>query len=74
MHIKDSRIDSGNAFDRGKTSEDYAKYRDIYPQAFYDTLISRGLCVENQTVLDPGTGTGVLPPKYVSLRSKMDRL
>lgn len=47
MYIKDSRIDSGNAFDRGKTSEDYAKYRDIYPQAFYDTLISRGLCVEN---------------------------
>ena len=61
MYIKDSRIDSGNAFDWGKTSEDYAKYRDIYPQAFYDALISRGLCVKNQTVLDLGTGTGVLP-------------
>ena len=24
-------IDKGNSFDWGKTSRDYAKYRDIYP-------------------------------------------
>ena len=35
MEIKDNRIDSGKAFDWGKTSVDYAKYRDIYPQEFY---------------------------------------
>ena len=54
-------IDSGRAFDWGKTSQDYAKYRDIYPPQFYDKLIQRGLCVKGQTVLDIGTGTGVLP-------------
>ena len=42
------RIDNGKAFDWGKTSADYAKYRDIYPQAFYDKIISRGLCVSGQ--------------------------
>lgn len=30
MIIKD--IDQGKDFDWGKTSKDYAKYRDIYPQ------------------------------------------
>ena len=29
MEIKDSRIDDGKAFDWGRTSKDYAKYRDI---------------------------------------------
>ena len=31
MDITDKRIDEGKAFDWGKTSEFYAKYRDIYP-------------------------------------------
>ncbi len=54
-------IDAGKAFDFGKTAKDYAKYRDIYPEAFYRQLTSRNLCVKGQTVLDVGTGTGVLP-------------
>ena len=29
MEITDNRIDAGKAFDWGKTSEEYAKYRDI---------------------------------------------
>ena len=54
-------IDKGKEFDWGKTSSDYAKYRDIYPQEFYDSILALGLCKDGQTVLDIGTGTGVLP-------------
>lgn len=61
MFIKDDRIDRGKAFDWGRTSEDYAKYRDIYPEIFYKKIADRGLCVNGQKVLDLGTGTGVLP-------------
>ncbi len=31
MSITNQNIDGGKAFDWSKTSEDYAKYRDIYP-------------------------------------------
>ena len=61
MDIRDDRIDEGKAFDWGKTSEAYAKYRDIYPEEFYKKVADRGLCVKGQRVLDLGTGTGVLP-------------
>ncbi|WP_294406665.1 methyltransferase domain-containing protein [uncultured Ruminococcus sp.] len=59
--IKDSRIDGGKPFDWGLASEAYSKYRDIYPEEFYQKIISLGLCTEGQNVLDVGTGTGVLP-------------
>ena len=61
MNVTDINIDNGKAFDWGKTSVDYAKFRDIYPQEFYDKIISRKLCIKSQNILDLGTGTGVLP-------------
>lgn len=61
MYQGDKTIDGGKAFDWGRTSADYAKFRDIYPQEFYDKILSRNLCVAGQRVLDVGTGTGVLP-------------
>ncbi len=61
MQIKNQKIDNGKPFDFGRTSSDYAKYRDIYPREFYEKIVSLGLCVNEQNVLDVGTGTGVLP-------------
>lgn len=59
--MKNESIDNGKAFDWGRTSANYAKFRDIYPQAFYRSLVDKGLCTQGQRVLDIGTGTGVLP-------------
>lgn len=60
-NIKISNIDDGKSFNWGNTSKDYAKYRDIYPQEFYQYILDLGLCQEGQKCLDVGTGTGVLP-------------
>lgn len=61
MLIKDKKIDGGKAFDWGRVSDEYAKYRDIYPKEFYQKILDRGLCKNGQRILDIGTGTGVLP-------------
>ncbi len=61
MEIVDRRIDEGKAFDWGKTSKDYAEFRDVYPDIFYRKIADRGFCINGQRVLDLGTGTGVLP-------------
>ena len=60
-YISISNIDAGQSFDWGKTSEDYAKYRDIYPEEFYQYIVNLGLCKDGQRVLDigtPGVGPG----------------
>lgn len=59
--MRNNAIDNGRFFDWGKVSEDYAKYRDIYPKAFYEKLAELSIGVKGQKVLDLGTGTGVLP-------------
>ena len=59
--IRDKNIDNGKAFDWGRTSADYAKYRDIYPEEFYRKLLSLDIGTKGQKVLDIGTGTGVIP-------------
>ncbi len=46
MEIRNKEIDQGQAFDWGKTSKDYAKYRNIYPRAFYERLAELSLGVE----------------------------
>ena len=65
MEIRDIRIDQGKAFDWGRTSADYARYRDIYPEIFYQKIRERGIGIKGQKVLDLGTGTGVLPPEQI---------
>lgn len=59
--MKQASIDHGRSFDWGKASGAYAEYRDIYPPAFYEHLLARGVCGKGQNALDLGTGTGVLP-------------
>ena len=54
-------IDNGKAFEWGRTSQDYGKYRDIYPVSFYQNLLAMGIGLKGQDILDLGTGTGVLP-------------
>jgi len=58
--MKHNGIDSGQEFDFGRTSETYARYRDIYPQTMYDKLTAAGVGKEGQSILDLGSGTGVV--------------
>ena len=47
--VKDAEInhiDNGKEFDWGLISKDYAKYRDIYPDIFYQKLVDLGLCIK----------------------------
>lgn len=57
MEIRNQTIDNGQAFDWGRASKEYAKYRDIYPKEFYEKLAQLSLGVKGQDVLDIGTGT-----------------
>ena len=61
MQITDKNFDNGNPFDFGRTSADYAKFRDVYPPEFYNKLVELNIGVKGQKILDLGTGTGVLP-------------
>ena len=54
-------IDNGNSFDWGFTSEEYSKFRDIYPTKLYIRLRELGVAADGTSLLDLGTGTGILP-------------
>ena len=59
--ITKKSIDGGKAFDWGFTSQQYAKYRDIYPPQLYNRLRELGVASDGTAWLDIGTGTGILP-------------
>lgn len=59
--MKLDHIDEGNEFDFGRTSEDYARYRDIYPASMYEKLRAFGIGLKDQRILDLGSGTAILP-------------
>lgn len=59
--IINKNVDNGQKFDFGKTSSEYAKYRDIYPKELYDRLYELGVGKAESKWLDLGTGTGVIP-------------
>ncbi len=59
--IQNEEIDHGKGFDWGRTSLEYAMFRDIYPDEFYERIYHRGLGRKGQNCLDLGTGTGVIP-------------
>ncbi|MCI5735376.1 MAG: class I SAM-dependent methyltransferase, partial [Eubacterium sp.] len=40
--MKRENIDFGKEFDWGKASENYAKFRDIYPAQFYQRILDLG--------------------------------
>ncbi len=45
-------VDEGKAFDFGKTSKAYAKYRDIYPEEVFSKLHEIGVGVQGSRWLD----------------------
>ncbi|MCC8072695.1 MAG: class I SAM-dependent methyltransferase [Clostridiales bacterium] len=54
-------VDNGQKFDFGKTSKEYAEYRDIYPKKLFTRLLELGIGTKDSKWLDLGTGTGVIP-------------
>ena len=59
--MRSQDIDHGQQFDFGKTSREYAKFRDIYPGELYHKLYSMGVGSRGSRWLDLGTGTGQIP-------------
>ncbi len=69
--MKFDKIDNGQSFDFGRTSEAYAKFRDIYPAELYDRLRSLGVAADGTAWLDLGTGTGVFPKNLYNENAKI---
>ena len=69
--MKNIKYDNGNEFNWGFTSEQYAKYRDIYPDLLYKRLSELGVAADDTSWLDLGTGTGVLPQNMYNERANI---
>lgn len=59
-----SSVVPGKIVDWGKTTEDFAKYRPGPPSSLYDKLKALDIGLPNQSVLDLGTGTGVVAREF----------
>jgi SAM-dependent methyltransferase len=59
-----SSIDPGRKIDWGNTTEDYAKFRPGPPPSFYEKLKALNVGLKQQSILDLGTGTGVLAREF----------
>jgi len=57
-------IDAGQAIDWGKTSADYDRYRPGPPESFYHKLAALDVGLAQQSILDLGTGTGLLARRF----------
>ena len=69
--MKIENIDGGKAFDWGFTSEQYARYRDIYPEKLYKRLCELGVAADGTAWLDLGCGTGILPQNLYNPKAEI---
>jgi SAM-dependent methyltransferase len=58
------KIDAGRSIDWGKTSRDYDRFRPGPPDSFYYRLLALGIGESGQSILDLGTGTGLLARRF----------
>ena len=69
--MKINNIDGGKEFNWGFTSEQYAKFRDIYPPELYERLRALGVAADGTAWLDLGTGTGILPQNLYNPKAEI---
>lgn len=63
MHGLNSH-DGNRVIDWGRTSTDYATHRPGPPKSFFERLTAFGVGCEGQSILDLGTGTGVMARQF----------
>ena len=53
------------------TAEDYARFRPTYPTSFFDVLLTVGIGLPGQRILDLGAGTGALAIPFAKRGAKV---